>query len=247
MSESNGVLITGISSGIGAAIARSFARDGFRVAGTFASNAERAARLVAEVESEGGVIRIDRCDAFDLSGIAPVVDELTGWLGGVDVLVNNVGGPIRRTSFMELDDETWSQAYVLNLGQVVATTRAVLRGGMLAAGRGAIVNISSIASRTGSPGLGVHYASLKAALNVFTLGLAKELGPLGIRVNAIAPGTIDTPMQQLSPPGHVEAIRERIPLRRIGTTDDVVEAVRFVTSDAASFVTGETWFVAGGY
>jgi 3-oxoacyl-[acyl-carrier protein] reductase len=242
-----GVLITGVSSGIGAALARSFAENGDRVAGTYGSNTTMANAVVDEIEQAGGVLRVERCDALDLPRIAPVIQDLTAWLGGVDVLVNNVGGPVVRASFMELDDDTWTQAYILNLGQVAATTRTVLRAGMLEAGRGVIVNISSIAARTGSPGLGVHYAALKAGLNVFTMGLAKELGPLGIRVNAIAPGTIDTPIHRLSPPGHFESIRQRIPLRVIGSTENVVDAVRYISSDAASFVTGETLYVAGGY
>lgn len=246
MTDGPCALITGVTSGIGTALARLLVGDGWRVAGTYASGATAAAELVDEVVSAGGRMAVAHLDAFAPDTIEPAVEVLADALGPFDALVNNVGGPVARGAFVEVDDDVWRRTFQLNLAQVVTTTRAVLRLGMLERGRGSIVNVSSVAARTGAPGAAIHYAVCKAGLNALTQALGQELGPLGIRVNAVAPGTIDTPMHDDVPASYLERVASTTPLRRLGTPDEVVRAVRFLLSEDASFVTAETVYVTGG-
>lgn len=234
-------LVTGASSGIGRATALALAEHGYQVVGT-----SRNATAAAEEPANAGLEFVE-CDLASDTGVERLLDGLGARADAVDVLVNNVGGPLVRVPFLDGDVAVWDEAYRLNLRHVVQLTHAVLRRSMRPRGRGSIVNVSSIAARTGTPNLGIHYAAYKAALNVFTLGLAREVGPLGIRVNAVAPGTIDTPLHRNSPPGHLARIAERIPLRRVGTATEIARLVCFLAGDEAGFVSGETIYATGGY
>lgn len=240
-------LVTGASSGIGRAVAVELARSGATVVGTCHRNGEGARETAAAAAAGGGTCRMLHCDLREPGQVDQLVDGVLGDLGQVDILVNNAGGPLRRGDFFACDEAVWDEAYRLNLRQVVQLTRRVLADSMLPRRSGSVVNISSVAARTASPGLGVHYASFKAALNILTLGLAREVAPHGVRVNAVAPGTIDTPLHQMSPPGHLERLAQRIPAGRVGQPDEVARVVRFLASDEAAFITGETLYVTGGY
>jgi 3-oxoacyl-[acyl-carrier protein] reductase len=176
--------------------------------------------------------------------VTTMVAEAQAALGPIDVLINNVGGLIERKPLLEVDDELWTRLIDLNLKSAYLCVQAVVPG-MMERRRGQIVNISSIAAETGGPGGTSVYAAAKGAMNTLTIGLARELGEHGIRVNAVSPGLIDTPFHQ----GNERTFRDRIaaiPMGRIGEPEEVARVVGFLVSERAGYVTGQVLTVAGG-
>lgn len=250
--EGKVVLVTGGGRGIGQAIADAHAAAGAAViyldhdpelaesaAGAAVRRGARACAVTADVADEISV----------RAAVAQAVDRL----GPVTVLVNNAGispktGPDgkRGARLGEMSADEWRRVVDVNLTGAFLCATAVVPF-MRAAGKGAIVNVSSVAGKTYFDVVGVHYAATKAALIGFTKHLAGELGPEGITVNAVAPGRIDTPLMRGAAPSANEAARLATPLRRLGLPEDVAKTCLFLTSDDAAFVTAQVCDVAGGW
>jgi 2-hydroxycyclohexanecarboxyl-CoA dehydrogenase len=238
--EGRNALVTGGASGIGAATARRLAAEGAHVA--VADVNEAGARSVAS-EIDGTAIRMDVTDVESVrAGVAKV--------GDVDVLVNNAGTD-RFSFFVNTDPELWDFVLAVNLRGTIAVTHAVLDG-MQKRGRGAIVNVASEAGRVGSQG-SVVYSAAKGGVIAFTRAVARESSRFGVRVNAVAPGPIDTPLLNAAPE-QLGELGERLKagmiaatsMRRIGQPEEVAAAIAFLACDDASFVTGQTINVSGG-
>jgi NAD(P)-dependent dehydrogenase (short-subunit alcohol dehydrogenase family) len=239
-------LITGASSGIGAATARLFAQLGARVAIGYNRNAAGAATVQNSIQQSGGTAVAIQAEVLQAGEITRLVQETTTKLGPIDILVNNAGSLVERVTFVEMTEARWDEVIDLNLKSAMLATQAVVHE-MTERKRGSIVNIVSIAGRNGGgPGAGA-YATAKGGLITLTKAFAKELAPIGIRVNGVSPGVIDTPFHEaFSTPEMMANFVKGIPLGRVGTSDEVANVIAFLVSDAASFVTGETIEVNGG-
>ena len=243
--EDRRALITGADSGIGAAVAIAFAREGADVALNHLPQEERDAQHVAEViRAEGRTAVLLPGDLADADTCRRVVEDAVEGLGGLDALVNNAGRQIAVESLEEIEDQQWEETFAVNIHAMFRLTKAALAH--LPAGS-TIVNTTSIQAYQPSPTL-VDYASTKAAINTFTKGLAQQLAPRGIRVNAVAPGPIWTPLQ-VSDGQPKEALPEfgrSTPLGRAGQPTELAPAYVFLTSSESSYVLGETLAVTGG-
>jgi 3-oxoacyl-[acyl-carrier protein] reductase len=239
-------LVTGASSGIGAAVATVLAARGARVAIGYHENADGASEVQRRITAAGGHAVVYRADARVIGDIRPMVDRVTADLGPIDVLVNNAGSLVKRWPIRELTLEGWDEVLRLNLTSAAFFAQAVAAP-MIERRTGAIVNVVSVAGHNGGgPGAG-PYAAAKAGLMALTKSLAKELAPHGVRVNAVSPGIIDTPFhQRFTTPEMMRAFIGMIPLGRIGRPDECASAIAFLASDAASFIVGETIEVNGG-
>ena len=239
-------LITGASSGIGAATAIVLANLGALVAIGYHQNEAGAAQVRQQViEAHGKAITI-RADVSRTEEVRSLVDQTTESLGPIDILVNNAGSLIERQRILELTEERWNEIISLNLTSAMLCSQAVAAS-MMARKTGAIVNVVSIAGRTGGgPGAGA-YSVAKGGLITFTKSLARELAPHGVRVNAISPGVIDTPFHEVfSTPEMIRNFVATIPLSRMGAPAECAMVIAFLASDAASYVVGETIEVNGG-
>jgi 3-oxoacyl-[acyl-carrier protein] reductase len=238
--EGQVALVTGGSRGIGAAVCAELGRAGAEVVVNYTSNAQAAEEVRAAI---GDGARAVQGDVSTMEGATGLVEQVESEVGPIAILVNNAG-ITRDNLIMKLAEEDWRDVIDTNLGGAFFTCRAVARP-MLKRRAGSIVNMSSVVGVHGNAGQ-TNYAASKAGLIGLTKSLAKELGGRGIRVNAIAPGYISTELTDALPEPAREAILKSTPLGRLGTTDDVARAVRFLVSDAAAFVTGHVLAVDGG-
>ena len=239
-------LITGASSGIGAATAQVFADLGAKVAIGYGRNQQGAEQVQAGISRSGGHAIVIQADVRRTDEIKKLVAETTAELGPIDILVNNAGSLVERQKLLEMTEQTWDEVMNLNLKSAVMCSQAVAPS-MAARKSGTIINVVSIAGRHGGgPGAGA-YSTAKGALITFTKSLAKELAPFGVRVNGVSPGVIDTPFHEVfSTPEMMRNFVKTIPLGRVGTSMEVAKAIAFLASDAASFIVGETLEVNGG-
>ncbi len=236
-------LVTGGSRGIGAAICAELAQAGAAVAVNYASNRAAAEEVCAGIAAAGDRAEAIAGDVSTPAGARALVEQVESALGPLDILVNNAG-ITRDNLIMKLGEDDWRRVIDTNLGGAFFTCQAVSRP-MLKRRSGAIVNISSVVGIHGNAGQ-TNYAASKAGLVGLTKALAKELGGRGIRVNAVAPGYIETALTDALPEAAREGILAQTPLRRLGKPADVARAVRFLVSDAAAFITGDVLAVDGG-
>lgn len=237
-------VITGAGSGLGRAIALRFAEEGARVViGELnEAGAEETLRLVHAKGAEAFAVATDVSKPPSVSNLFKTMDD-RGW--GVDILVNNAGNAGHLTPVHEMTDEQWHSVVDVHLGGTFYCTREAIRR-MLAQGRGgAVINISSVAALRGLPG-GASYSAAKGAIISFTKGVSQEYASLGIRVNAIAPGWVETPILENLPEEMRPAITTMTPLGRIGRPEEIAAVALFLASDESSYVIGQTISPNGG-
>lgn len=248
MTQPAGVLVvTGGSRGIGEAVVRGAAGRGYAVCFTYGRDGEAAAALAADLHRQGHAVTAIRADAADATATALVFDAAEQAFGPVTALVNNAGltGPIG--PFAATTADTMRRVFEVNAIAPMVYTQEALRRWRQHGIRGAAVNLSSIAATLGAPHEYVHYAASKAAVEAFTIGLGKELAAEGIRINAVAPGTVETGIHAAAgDPGRPARVAGRIPMQRIGTPDEIARAVLWLLSAEASYVTGTVLRVSGG-
>ncbi len=238
-------IVTGGARDIGRAITTQLAEAGASVVLTYFRSKSAAAETVRRIEGAGGQAAAVQADVTNRADVSRVVDAAREAYGdAIHVLVNNAGGLIARRSLAEIDDDFWDTVMDVNLKSVLFVTQAVLP--YMPSGS-AIVNLSSLAARNGGGPGAIAYAASKGAVLTFTRGLSKDLGPRGIRVNCVSPGLIDTSFHDTFTSDDARAlIASGTPLRREGTADEVGRAVAYLSSDASSFVTGESLEINGG-
>lgn len=230
-------IVTGAGRGIGAAIARALGEAGATVIVNYNKSAAAAEALAAEIN--GVAVAADVSTAEGCATLIAAAEER----GSLDILVNNAG--ITRDMLMlRMADDEWNDVIDTNLHATFRMCRSA-SAVMLRQRRGAIVNVTSVSGLRGNPGQ-ANYGASKAAVAAMSRSLAKELGRRNIRVNCVAPGFVDTDMVRAMDQKIVEQIKEIVPLRRLGRAEEIASVVRFLVSDAASFVTGQEWVVDGG-
>ena len=243
------ILITGASRGIGAATARLAAERGYAVCVNYLTNHGAAERVVQEIAGSAGTAMAVKADVSleeDVLRLFKAIDEK---LGPLTALVNNVGIVARQTRVENMDASRVNRVFAVNVtASILCAREAILRMSTKYDGQGgAIVNVSSVAAKLGSPDEYVDYAAAKAAIDTFTIGLAKEVATEGIRVNAVRPGVVYTDIHASGgEPNRVERVKEHVPMKRGGQPDEIARTILWLLSDEASYSTGAILDVSGG-
>ena len=243
------MLITGASRGIGAATARLAAHQGYDLLLSYRQQAQAANELVAEIRSHGGQVHAVQADVDSEADVVRLFTELDARYGRLDALVNNAGMLERQMRLEQMDVARWQRVLNTNvIGTFICCREAISRMSRQHGGHGgAIVNVSSMAARLGSPNEYIDYAAAKGAVDSMTVGLARELAGDGIRVNAVRPGLIDTDIHAAGgEPGRIERLKSSIPLQRGGTPAEVAQAIVWLASEQSSYCTGTFIDISGG-
>lgn len=236
-------LVTGASRGIGRACALRLARDGYAVAVNYAHNASEAEEVLRLIEAEGGRGMLCQADVSDPNAVKTMMREVVKSFGQLDLLVNNAG-IVRDEYLLMVQEKTLDDCMDLNVkGYIYCAQQAVLK--MFRRKCGAVVNISSVSGTFALPGQSV-YSATKGAVNALTRTMAKELAPYGIRVNAVAPGFIETDMLDALPEEKKEEYLKAIPMHRLGQAQEVAGVVSMLVSDACAYMTGQILTLDGG-
>lgn len=236
-------IVTGGSRGIGRAVSLLLAREGANVAIVYAGNTAAAEETKQQAEALGAAAAVFQCDVADEQAVADMVKAVKTQFGSVDILVNNAG-ITRDGLLMRMKEADWQAVLDTNLTGVYHCTKAVSKL-MMKQRQGAVINLSSVVGETGNAGQ-ANYAAAKAGIIGFTKAVAKELASRNIRVNAVAPGYVETDMTAGLPDSAKEDMLRSIPLGRPATADDVAQAVLFLASDQAKYITGHVLNVDGG-
>lgn len=243
MNNKKTALVTGGARGIGAEICRALAKDGFAIALNYSSSSESALLLQEEL-SKITEVQIFKADVSDSEQVKNMFSDIKTVFGGVDVLVNNAG-IAQQALFTDITDDMWQKMLGVNLTGVFNCCREALKY-MINEKSGSIVNIASMWGETGGS-LEVHYSAAKAGVIGLTKALAKEVGLSGITVNAVSPGVIMTDMTSQFSKEDLEVLKDETPLNTLGQPKNVADAVSFLVSDKASFITGQVLSVNGGF
>jgi len=239
-------LVTGAGSGIGRATAIALAEAGAAVAVNYHRNEAGAEKARQEIVLAGGRAVTVQADVTRSADARRMVDVIGAAFGPVDILVNNAGSLVERLRLLEMIEARWDEVIDLNLKSAFLCAQAVAAA-MIQRRIGVIVNIASIAGRNGGALGSIHYSTAKGGMITMTKGLAKELAPHGIRVNAVSPGVISTPFhEQFSTPEAIRNFVSNIPLGRVGAPEEVARTILFLASEASSYIVGETIEVNGG-
>jgi NAD(P)-dependent dehydrogenase (short-subunit alcohol dehydrogenase family) len=243
------IVITGGSRGIGAATAQLAALRGYAICISYLHNRQAADEVVAAIRNAGGEAIAVAADIAQEEDVIRLFKTVDSTFGGLDALVNNAGILERQMRVDEMDAARWNRIFATNVtGSFLCAKEAVRRMSTRHGGKGgAIVNLSSIASRLGAPGEYVDYAASKGAIDTLTIGLAKEVAAEGIRVNAVRPGVIYTDIHASGgEPGRVDRVKDAVPMKRGGDALEVANAIMWLLSDDASYTTGSFTDVTGG-
>jgi len=236
-------LVTGAGTGIGKGISLALASYGAKVAVNYFSSAEGAQDTKARIEESGGEAMVIQADISNRQQVMAMVEKVVAYFGRIDILVNNAGVP-RAALILRMSEDDWDLVLDTNLKGVYRCCKAVLRP-MLKARAGCIINVSSIVAIIGNVGQ-ANYAAAKAGIVGLTKSLAKEVASRNIRVNAVAPGYIETDMTRALPALQREELQKSIPMGRTGRPEEVAAAIAFLASDDAAYITGQTLIVDGG-
>ncbi|OGW76110.1 MAG: 3-oxoacyl-[acyl-carrier-protein] reductase [Omnitrophica bacterium RBG_13_46_9] len=236
-------IVTGGSRGIGKAIVEEFARQGAKVAFNYVKSEESALELKKKVETEGGEILAYKQDVKDYDAIKVMVEGVKSHFGRLDIIVNNAG-ILRDKALMLMEEQDWEEVITTNLSGAFNLVRAAIVTFMKQKS-GNIINITSVAGIKGMPRQ-VNYSASKAGIIGLTKALAREVGPYNVRVNAIAPGYIDTDMVKDIKEDYKTELLKRIPLNRFGRSDEVAKVATFLASDEAKYITGQVLTIDGG-
>ena len=243
MNKNKVALVTGGAKGIGAAICHSLAKDGYKIAINYNKSEKEAIALKKQLSTITNV-EIFKCDVADSTAVKEMFLKISQALGNVDVLVNNAG-IAEQALFTDITDEMWQRMISSNLSSAFYCSKEALKS-MINNKSGVIINIASMWGEVGAS-MEVHYSTAKAGLIGMTKALAKEVGLSGVRVNAVSPGVVLTDMMSSFSEEDKAILKDETPLNTLGTPENIAEAVSFLVSDKASFITGQVLSVNGGF